>query len=67
MSARVAVATIDQIVRQQEEITHLTKQRDELVKALEMMLSLVRNNAPELSGKVVGFADEVLASVKGGA
>lgn len=38
----------------------------ELVEALRSMLSLVRHNAPELSGKVLGDAEAALAKAEGG-
>lgn len=38
----------------------------ELVEALRSMVSLVRRNAPELSGKVLGYADAALAKAEGG-
>lgn len=38
----------------------------ELADAVRSMLSLVRHNAPELSGKVLGDAEAALAKAEGG-
>lgn len=44
---------------------HMAAAAPDLVEALRSMLSLVRRNAPELSGKVLGDAEAALAKAGG--
>ena len=37
----------------------------ELLEACQMLLTLIRRNAPELSGKVCGYADAAIAKATG--